>query len=117
MEKNVRVSILLEIYGALLTEKQQAFLEDYYNNDLSLAEMAENYSITRQAARDNIKKGEKKLFEFEEKLKIMENMKNREEKLAEILSRITKLQINSSDKQVSKTLETVKKELIVMYNV
>ena len=114
MEKNVVVSMLLEIYGKLLTEKQQSFLEDYYNNDLSLSEMAENYNITRQAARDNIKKGEKKLFEFEEKLKIMENMKNREEKISEILSKITKLQNTSSDKQVSKTLDSVVKELSVL---
>lgn len=114
MEKNVKVSILLEIYGAILTEKQQTFLEDYYNNDLSLAEMAENYNITRQAARDNIKKGEKKLFEFEEKLKIMENMEKREEKIAEILSKIAKLQTTSSDKKVSKTLEVVAKELSIL---
>lgn len=114
MEKNVKVSMLLEIYGVLLTEKQQAFLEDYYNNDLSLAEMAENYCITRQAVRDNIKKGEKKLFELEEKLKVMENTKNREEKLAEILSKIKKLQTTSSDEQVSKTLENVMKKLSVL---
>ena len=66
MEKNVKVSILCEIYGKLLTEKQYTFLDDYYNNDLSLSEMAENYNITRQAVRDNIKKGENKLFELEE---------------------------------------------------
>ena len=63
MEKNVKVSILCELYGKLLTEKQYEFLNDYYNNDLSLSEIAENNKITRQAVRDNIKKGEKKLFE------------------------------------------------------
>lgn len=114
VEKNVQVSMLLEIYGVLLTEKQHSFLDDYYNNDLSLAELAENYNITRQAARDNIKKGERKLFEFEEKLNIMDNMKKQQEKLEEILSKIIKLQTTSSDKQVSKTLETVAKELSVL---
>ena len=78
MEKNVKVSMLMEFYGKLLTEKQYTFLDDYYNNDLSLSEIAENYYITRQAVRDNIKKGECKLFELEEKLKMMENMKKRE---------------------------------------
>ena len=54
--------MLLQIYGAMLTEKQYGLLDDYYNNDLSLSEIAENYDITRQAVRDIIKKGENKLF-------------------------------------------------------
>jgi len=114
MEKNVKVSMLCQIYGKLLTEKQFTFLDDYYNNDLSLSEMAENYNITRQAVRDNIKKGENKLFELEEKLHVMENSRKREEKIARVLSEITKIQTTSSDKQVFKTLEHVKKELRVL---
>ena len=66
MDKNIRISILCQIYGKLLTEKQYQVLNDYYNNDLSLSEIAENLQITRQAVRDNIKKGENKLFEYEE---------------------------------------------------
>lgn len=57
MEKKVQISMLLQIYGAMLTEKQYGLLDDYYNNDLSLSEIAENYDITRQAVRDIIKKG------------------------------------------------------------
>ena len=57
MEKTVQISILLETYGKLLTEKQYQMLDDYYNNDLSLSEIAENANITRQAVRDNLKKG------------------------------------------------------------
>lgn len=59
MEQNVKISILLDIYGKMLTQKQYKLLDDYYNNDLSLSEIAENEDITRQAVRDNIKKGEK----------------------------------------------------------
>lgn len=80
MEKKIKISILCELYGKLLTEKQYEFLNDYYNNDLSLSEIAENNNITRQAVRDNIKKGEKKLFEYEEKLLFMKRMLNQEEK-------------------------------------
>ena len=54
-----------------LKKKQFEYINDYYNNDLSLSEIAENENITRQAVRDNIKKGEKKLFEYEEKLEFM----------------------------------------------
>ena len=65
MEEKVKTSILWQLYGKLLTEKQFFFIDDYYNNDLSLSEIAENNQITRQAVRDIIKKGEKKLFEYE----------------------------------------------------
>ncbi len=64
--------MLWQIYGKLLTEKQYEMIDDYYNNDLSLSELAENHDITRQAVRDNIKKGENKLFELEEKLRYYE---------------------------------------------
>lgn len=72
MEEKVKISMLWQIYGKLLTEKQYEMIDDYYNNDLSLSELAENHDITRQAVRDNIKKGENKLFELEEKLRYYE---------------------------------------------
>ena len=78
MERKVQISILCELYGKLLTKKQCEFINDYYNNDLSLSEIAENNNITRQAVRDMIKKGEKKLFEYEEKLEFMKRTLNQE---------------------------------------
>ena len=111
MEKNVKISMLCNIYGKLLTEKQLAILEDYYDNDLSLSEIAENQNITRQAVRDIIKKGETKLFELEEKLEIMKRMFKQEEKIAIILSELTKIQEKSTDKQIAKILTHVKQEL------
>ena len=111
MEKNVKISMLCNIYGKILTEKQLAILEDYYDKDLSLSEIAENQGITRQAVRDIIKKGESKLFELEEKLEIMKRMFKQEEKIAIILSELTKIQEKSSDKQIAKILTHVKKEL------
>ena len=111
MEKNVKVSILLQIYGNLLTENQVSVLDDYYNNDLSLSEIAENNNITRQAVRDNIKKGEQKLFEFEEKLGVMKKTMIQEQKISEILSQITTIEANSSDKKVQHILEEVRAEL------
>jgi len=111
MEKNVKVSLLLQTYGNLLTEKQAAVLDDYYNNDLSLSEIAENNNITRQAVRDNIKKGEQKLFEFEEKLGVMEKTMIQEQKISEIVAKITKIKAKSSDKQVQHILEEVRAEL------
>lgn len=111
MEKNVKVSMLCEVYGNLLTKKQLSILQDYYDKDLSLSEIAQNQEITRQAVRDIIKKGENKLFELEEKLGIMKKTFKQEEKIAIILSELTKIQKRSTDKQVAKILTHVKKEL------
>lgn len=111
MEKNVKISILCQIYGKMLTEKQYNFLNDYYNNDYSLSEIAQNYQITRQAVRDNIVKGEKKLFELEEKLEIMKRTQNQEEQIVKILSELTKIQTKFSDDKIANILENVKKEL------
>ncbi len=111
MERNVKISILLSYYGKLLTKKQYALLDDYYNNDFSLSEIAENLNITRQAVRDNLKKGENKLFEFEEKLEIMKTTMKQEKKIVEILSQLTKIQNQFSDEQIANILENIKKEL------
>jgi len=111
IEEKVKISILCQIYGKLLTEKQYKLLDDYYNNDLSLSEIAENLEITRQAVRDNIKKGENKLLEYEEKLGIMKKVMEQEEKIAVILSEITKIKSKSSDKEVERILEHIKNEL------
>ncbi len=111
MEKNVKISILSDLYGKLLTEKQFEFIDDYYNNDLSLSEIAENNNITRQAVRDIIKKGEKKLFEYEEKLMFMKRMLKHEKKIEQVLSELNKIQKEYSDEQVAVVLEHIKKEL------
>ena len=110
-ENNIKISLLLDIYGKLLTEKQHNLLNDYYNNDLSLAEIAENENITRQAVRDNLKKGEKKLFYYEEKLEVMKKNIEQEEQIASILSEINTLTEKSSDNEIASVLEDVKNKL------
>ncbi len=111
MEEKVKISMLCEFYGTLLTEKQYEFINDYYNNDLSLSEIAENNDITRQAVRDIIKKGEKKLFEYEEKLMFMEKILKQEEVIENAVSKLTKMQKEYSDKKIVNTIEEIKKQL------
>ena len=111
MEKKVEISMLWQIYGKLLTEKQYEYIDYYYNQDLSLSEIAENDEITRQAVRDIIKKGERKLFEYEEKLLFMKKTINQEKQIQHILLNLNKIQKNSSDKQVTSILEEIRKEL------
>ena len=111
MDKKIEISMLWQIYGALLTEKQKEYIDYYYNEDLSLAEIAQNDGITRQGVRDIIKKGEKKLFEYEEKLLFMKKTINQEKLVQHILVNLNKIQKDSSDKKVTNILEEVKKEL------
>ncbi|MGN1089163.1 MAG: YlxM family DNA-binding protein [Huintestinicola sp.] len=71
-EKNLDVALLLDYYSSMLTDKQKDVIDLYYNEDLSLAEIAEQVNITRQGVRDSIKRGEQTLFELENALKLRE---------------------------------------------
>ncbi|MBQ5994404.1 MAG: DNA-binding protein [Clostridia bacterium] len=68
MANNVEITMLFDIYGEMLTEKQRDFLNYYYNDDLSLSEIAENEGITRQGVRDAIKRAETQLYDMEARL-------------------------------------------------
>ena len=70
-KKRLEISILLDYYGALLTERQREILDYYYNDDMSLSEIADETGITRQGVRYQIKFAENKLEEFEEKLGLL----------------------------------------------
>ena len=74
MEEKIKISMLLQIYGKLLTEKQFEFMDYYYNEDLSLSEIAENQNITRQAVREILAKSKNKLEEYEEKVMFYEKI-------------------------------------------
>lgn len=69
----MNVTRLCDAYGALLTPHRLEIIRNYYDDDLSLTEIAENFGITRQAALCSIKQAEKQLLEYEDKLKIVEN--------------------------------------------
>ena len=68
MAKDFEMGYLLDFYGEVLTPKQREMLRQYYNDDLSLSEIGENFGITRQGARDAIKHGETTLKELEAKV-------------------------------------------------
>ncbi len=72
MSKNLNVAVLLDFYGNMLTDKQRDAIDLYYNQDLSLSEIAEHQEITRQGVRDSIKRGEVYLFELEDKLHLFD---------------------------------------------
>ena len=79
-----RMTMLLDFYGEILTQRQREFFDLYYNEDLSLAEIAENYDISRQGVRDAIVRSETVLRETEEKLGLVKKYAGYESKLEEI---------------------------------
>ncbi|MBQ6676981.1 MAG: winged helix-turn-helix transcriptional regulator [Clostridia bacterium] len=81
--KNMKLPILLDVYGALLTERQYELLDLYYNEDLSLSEIAENTGLSRQGVRDAVKKAENELSGFEDKLGFVEKKEETDRLLAE----------------------------------
>ena len=66
MEKDLNISSLLDVYGGFLSPKQRELTEQYYNDDLSLSEIAENEGITRQGVQDQIKRASSRLYAWEE---------------------------------------------------
>ena len=78
MAKNWDVPRLLDAYGPLLTDKQRQITSHYYDEDLSLAEIAENEGVTRQAVRDVIHRTEEQLAFFEEKLGLLARAREEE---------------------------------------
>lgn len=74
LEEHIRLSRLLDIYGALLTARQRHVLNQYVNEDLSLFEISELHGISRQGVRDAIVKAESRLEEFEQRLCVLDKI-------------------------------------------
>ena len=79
-----RMAMLYDFYGDLLTDRQKEFYDLYYNEDLSLAEIAENYGITRQGVRDVIVRAEAYLTEIEDKTGLIRRFHTMPSQLREI---------------------------------
>ena len=116
MAKNLEISALLDYYGMLLTDKQRETVEYYYDDDLSLGEIAENTGISRQGVRDSIKRSETILLEAEEKLGLMKKSEMLKNSLEQIRRNIDSIDgknmkiyrsdiINESIKKILKELD------------
>ena len=98
-DKTLQMTLLFDFFGDLLTEKQREYFDLYYNEDLSLSEIAGNVGITRQGVRDAIKRAETQLFDMEKKLGIAERAKRTKDSLLAIehcADQISEFNMNSA---------------------
>lgn len=115
------MTMLFDFYGEMLTERQKEFFDLYYNEDLSLAEVAENYGITRQGVRDVIVRAEATMAEMEEKTGIIARFHKLQTQLTTIDGKVNEILTLNQDKykdsdlkdlaiQIKQITETLKQE-------
>lgn len=108
LSKDLSVNMLMDFYAELLTEKQREALELYYNDDFSLAEIAQHMDISRQGVRDFIKRGEKQLHDFENCLGLVnrfDNISKEVLKMEQLISTLSKKDYDALSFQLNKIKE------------
>ena len=88
MDEILHLTLLYDFYGELLTEKQKQVFDLHYQDDLSLSEIGEELSISRQAVRDQLKRTEKILMDYEQKLGLVDKFQQSREAIGDIDERI-----------------------------
>ena len=113
MEKNVKIALLYDFYGDILTAKQSNCIDLYYNEDLSLSEISKHLGITRQGVLDNIKRGEAALLKMESKLELVEKFNGIHAKLGEINGIISKIENSPSIELLSDDIKHYINDIIL----
>ena len=104
MEEKIKISILLNLYGNLLTQTQKKYMDLYYNKDWSLSEIGESENITRQAVRTILVKSKNKLYEYEEKIRFLKKQEN-------INNLLKKIEEKNISEEIKKILQEIKEEI------
>ena len=94
MEKNIEIGLLYEFYSKLLTDKQAYIINSYYNDDLSLSEIADDLEISRQGVRKQLKDAENALYNYEEKINLVTNFIKNKEIIEKINNNLDKIDNN-----------------------
>ena len=105
-EKDLEIALLLDFYGELLSDSRRHAAELYYNEDLSLGEVAEDMGITRQGVRDHIEKAKVQLTTYEEKLGLAAKFREIQATMADIVPRLTVL-CDSADGEAKSELKDI----------
>ncbi len=105
MERITRFNLLFDYYGDLLTKRQKDIFELYYLNDLSLGEIAENKGITRQGVYDVLRRSQKILLNFEDKLCMVKKYTHRKTEIKKILKILKEFEQDISFERKQKYLD------------
>ena len=107
----IQTSLLYDFYGSLLTDRQREVMELYYGENLSLSEIAAEFSISRQGVHDNVKRCNKILSDYEEKLHLVEKFVNIKEKIHRIHGLAKNCESISKEELVSE-VEHISQEIL-----
>lgn len=112
MEDRVQMSLLLDLYGILLTDKQRDIMTLYFNEDLSLAEISELNSTSRQAIHDVIKRCHKILLTYDNKLMLLEKAMNLSKQKENALNNLFLLEKSIKDENELKLINNIKDNIL-----
>ncbi len=116
MDKVFETSLLLDFYGQLLTDRQFEILDLLYNNDLTLTEIAEQLSISRQGVFDNEKRGRALLVEYENKLGLLSKFSLQKQKAEQVQKYLTELNTAEFSQNNKAIIEQVIREINELAN-
>ncbi len=105
LEKTTRLTYLFDFYQSLLTPKQKSYMSLYYLDDYSLGEIAEEYSVSRQAVYDNIKRTEAMLEQYEEKLLLFQKFQERQKIMVKLRELSTEVENHKQFESLLQELE------------
>lgn len=109
MDEILHLTLLFDFYGELLTEKQKQVFALHYQDDLSLTEIGEELSVSRQAVRDQLKRTEKILLDYEQKLGLVARFQAQKKEVRQMLDIMEEMETEGlSDTQLRQT-ERIKK--------
>lgn len=112
MSKDLYYSTLLDVYGKTLNKRQLDVMAAYYNEDLSLSEIAANMQISKQGVRDIIKRAEAHLMQLEMQLSFIEKARSREKFLIDIVKNIEEINLSVQEmEQQSVNHSNIKEQL------
>lgn len=111
MNKVYEISLLLDFYGQLLTDRQYEILDLHYNNDYTLSEIAEQLNISRQGVFDNEKRARAQLNEYEEKLGLVFKFSEQNIKVKNISKQLNEVSFEQLNEKDRKIISNVQKEI------
>ncbi len=116
MAKSMQIAVLFDYYGDILPEKQREIVEQYYNQDFSLSEIAQNEGITRQGVRDSVKRAESQMVDMEQRLGLAARLTEMRNKASDILNDVTRLREANGKGNARETVERLAQRIAARAN-